>query len=620
MQAKDLDPVTFEILRHRMEEIVGEMYYVMGRVSGSPIIYQVGDHEEAILDADGETVMVGGGIVEWTYSLEAAGKHLVRQYEENPGIYEGDQFILNDAYVACVHAMDVQVLAPVFWEGKRVAWVVSAGHQTDVGGMAPSSYCPEATEVYQEGLQIPGLKIVEKGRVRKDVEETIRSMVRLPDLGMLEISSKIAANNTATTRLIETIERWGIDTLLAFFDQLKRYSQERVGIKLREIPDGSWEAIHYIESLKEPKEPYLKVQVTLIKEGDSLTMDFTGSSPQSEGSQNVSRIGAISNALCPYLTLLCHDIPWSAGVWRPVKFIIPEGTWVNPKRPAPTSYNTPPGGGFIVIAAVHDAVSKMLLSTEKLRHEAFASSSECGGSVVSGINKDGTPFVQILMEDIAGGMGGLADKDGDDTCANMWTPKTQIVNIETDELVFPVLYLYRKEIRDGGGPGKFRGGCGIATGLIPWDTPAKEIVCQDVSFGRKPRCGSGLAGGYPAPSAQWGVIRNSDILEKLKGGQFPRDIEEIKGETELVPSLQARKIGERDVLFVYNLGGGGYGDPIAREPGLVLEDVKTGYVSVGAAKDVYGVVIDPGTFEVDLKKTGELRQQMVQERLETGRK
>jgi N-methylhydantoinase B len=613
MDMRSLDPVTFEVLRHRVEEIVHEMYYTMAVVSGNPTIFEVGDHEEAVLDSTGETVIVGGGIVEWVYALEAGARFLVGNYEENPGINEGDQFILNDVYTACVHAMDVEILAPVFWEGKRVAWVVSAGHHMDVGGMTPSSWCPDATEALQEALLMPGLKIVEKGVVRRDVEELIKIMTRTPEFNLLDIRSKIAANNRAISRLHETIQHWGIDTVLSFFSKIKDFSEEKVRAKLRELPDGKWSTVHYIESLRED---YLKIQASIIKENEEITIDFSGSSPVSKGSQNLSKMGTISNALCAYLTMLCYDIPWSAGVWRPVRWVIPEGSWLNPiGRPA-TSYNTPCGGGNVTIGAVGQALAKMLLSSEKYRDEAYASSMLEGAGIVAGLTRENVPFSVGLMEMILVGMGALANKDGKDTGYNVHTPKTQIANIETNEQLFPWLYLYRREITDGGGPGKYRGGVGLEQALIPWKSPTETLFYLSIGMGDTIRANTGLAGGYPGPTKPWGIIKDSDILEKFRQGKAVRHPDEINGEREIRPPFTSYNLRRNDVLFhVVTTGGGGFGDPMKRDPQKVLKDVKYAYVSASGAREHYGVVIDAEKLQLNLVETDRLRRETIRKRL-----
>ena len=340
------------------------------------------------------------------------------------------------------------------------------------------------------------------------------------------------------------------------------------------------------------------------------------------GSQNVSRIGAIGNALCPFLMILCHDIPWTTGTWKPVTFNLPEGTVVNPRRPAAVSYNTPFGAGALVLCSVQAALSKMLLSSEKLRsegHQGYAGTGENGISpIMSGLNKDGTFFVGFTFDHEAAGMGALSDRDGVDSCANKYTPKNQIGNIETYELNYPMLYIFRRELCDGGGPGKFRGGVPIHNCFIPWDT--KSINASLLSAGTEPRNSAGLSGGYPPPNVKAGLIKNSDILDKFRRGEFPREVNEIKGEVYFLDCQGRITINEKDVYFSYQCGGGGYGDPIERDPGLVLNDVKGRYVSLEAAKDVYGVVIDPEKFEVDPEKTGEQRNKIIKERLRVGSK
>jgi N-methylhydantoinase B len=615
---KRLDPVTFEVLSHKIEEVVAEMYHTIGWVSGNPIVFESGDHQEGIFDANGEAVMFGGGIVEWTYALQAGAQHLTQEYEDNPGIYDGDQFLLNHAYVAAVHAMDIQLLAPVFWEGKRVAWVVTAGHQLDVGGMDWGGFSVGATEIYQEGLQIPGLKIVENGRVRKDVEEMIRTMTRTPDLGMLDIYSKIAANNVARARLLEILERYGLETVLTLFDQMRDYSEQQARERLRQIPDGSWSHVMYMESLRS-EERYLRCQVMVRKEGDRLTLDFTGTSPQSVGSQNLSAKATISNAFCPYLTLLCPDIQWTGGLYRPVEFVLPESTLVNPDWPTATSHNTAAGGGYLVIMTVHAAISKMMLSCDLTRDYAFAPAGPAlHAAQSSGIDKDGNFFIFIPMESLAGGMGGGPQSDGINSGANMWTPKTQIANVETNELLYPIMYLYRQEIQDSAGAGRHRGGVTQGYAYIPWGSRDNEITTRDHGHGAEPRMGIGLGGGYPAPNSPMFILRNSNVRAQFDEGQVPGSIDEMLGESQYTRTGETNEVHEQDVLVSYQGGGGGYGDPIERDPELVLKDIIDGYVSAQAATDLYGVIAESDGSSYNKGATEKRREEIRNGRLERG--
>jgi len=613
----ELDPITFEILRHKLDEVIAEAYHTIGRVSGSPVVYEAGDHQEAICTADGELAVFGAGVLHWVRSLGAGVKHVLETYRENPGFYEDDQFLLNDPYIATVHANDVQLIAPVFWKGELIAWVASASHQTDIGGIDPGSICPRAEEFYQEGFLSPGIKIVERGVVRKDIEELFRNMVRTPDLGLLDIRAKIASNNVMKAGIIRLVERYGLDTILALFQQLIRYSEERVRAKLREIPDGTWGTTNYIEGIREP---FLKIQVTVKKEGERLTFDFTGSSPQTQGPENIGIYGAISSAMNPFIAMLCYDIPWNEGLFKPVDFILPEGSIVNPRKPAAVSYNVPAGGNMLVMTAAHNALAKMLLSSEKYRTEACGN---IGAShvafVLAGINRDGSYFTTLIMDALGGGIGGSPDRDGPSTAQNHWCIKTMLVNVETNEMLYPFLYLWRKEVPDSGGAGKFRGGLGLMDAIIPWETP--QMVDVNLGCGAEPRNCLGLSGGYPAANTPAGVIRGAKLKEQFFAkGRLPRSLEEIEGKHERISPKSVTLVGEDDLLYGYMAtGGGGFGDPLERNPELVLKDVIDGYVSLEMAEEIYGVVIDRKAMTVDAERTAEQRQRLIQRRLERGK-
>lgn len=611
----ELDAVTFEILSHKLESIVAEGYYTIGRVSGNAVVYEAGDHQEALMTADGDLAAFGAGVLHWTTSMSMAVKRLIELYGDE--IHEGDQFLQNDPYTGCLHAMDMQILTPVFWEGILVAWTGSASHQDDTGAIDPGGFGIRATERYQEGFQTPGIKIVEKGKIKRDVEETFRNMIRTPDRCMLDISAKIAACNVMRERLYSTVERYGIDTVLTLFEQAIRTSEEGIRSKLREIPDGRWEAVNYVEGFSVS---HYKIKLALIKGGDTLTFDFTGTSPQTPGSENVSAVGAVGSAVDPFIPMMCWDIPWNSGMFRPLKFVLPEGSVVNPTKGAAVSCNTPAGAAYITTATAQNALSKMLLSSDKFRREA------CGNSMTgsqfpvwSGLNKDGIYFASHIMDALAGGSGALEDRDGDNTSANMWCAKVMISNVETNEMNYPVFYLTRKEVPDSGGPGKFRGGLSLLCAYTPWDT--EKLVNIHQGSGQEPRNSLGLAGGYPASSSRVYKIRNTEFLEKIKQGKPPRSLEEIGGTVEsFEKGLSIFEVGKEEVIYYTSGGGGGYGDPLERSPELMLKDVIKGDVSLGRAKKDYGVVIDPEKLEIDLEETEKERRRMIEERLKIGRK
>ncbi|MFH1124575.1 MAG: hydantoinase B/oxoprolinase family protein [Pseudomonadota bacterium] len=618
MEKKKLDPVTFEILSHRLDQIISEAYYTISHVSGSAVVTEVGDHQEAILDKRGYLALFGAGLVHWTPSLSLAGQYIAREYEENPGIYEDDQFVCNDPYTAASHGPDVALVAPIIFQGQRIGFAAAASHQMDIGGRDPGGIMVRPEQCYEEGLQIPAMKIIERGRWRKDVVSLIQASVRTPVFTISEIASKVAANNVIKARVNELCDRYGEETILALFEQIQDVSEEMVRAKLKRIPDGTWRAVHYNEGINREKLPHYKLSCALIKEGDTLTFDMTGTDPQSPQCENSGYPAATGNLMGAYVVMLCHDVPWSSGIHRPIKFIIPEGTIANPVKPGAVSYSTPSGSGYAIEGLGQELISKMLQTSQEDRKECCGVP---GGAIhdaqPSGINHDGNFFATILMMGIAGGGGGLPDRDGDNVAGNMWCPKTKIADAEMHEILYPILTLYRKEVPDTGGIGKYRGGNAMVTAYMPWDA-GSPLTNVGLSHGFDARVGNGTSGGYPAPNIAMHLITSSDVREQFKRGEFPRNAEDIQGERENPYPKSLWTIDSDDVSVYWCGGGGGYGDPLERDPQRVFQDVQDGEVTLEYAKEAYGVVVNPETLTLDSAKTEKLRKEMIDERLKAG--
>jgi N-methylhydantoinase B len=603
-----LDPITFEVLRHKLDEITAEGYHTIGRVSGSPVVYESGDHQEALCTADGRLAAFGASVLHWVRSISSGVKHVAERYAENPGIAEGDQFLVNDSYHAAVHASDVQLLAPIFWEGRLIAWAGTASHQMDTGGINPGGHHVDARDVFGEGFQTRGLKIVEGGVVRADVEDTFANMVRAPEVGLLDIRAKIAANNVMKERLLGMVERYGVETVLALFEQVIEYSESRLRLKIAELPEGRFTARSFVEGIIEPE---LSVQTSLERQGDGLTVDFTGSSPQSVGPENMGIPGTESCVMVSVITTLCHDIPWNEGLFQPIDFILPEGTVVNPTRPAPISATIPSGATHLAPTATEIALSKMLLESNGFKSEAHAgTSSSKNFPVFAGLTAEGVEFTTLILDANAGGGGALVDRDGDNSAHNPWSVKTTIGNVESAEMLYPILYLWRRETTDSGGPGEFRGGVGINAGMIAWRTP--ELVLVSVGTGNRARNTPGLAGGYPAANTPLGVVRGADVAgNHFSDGRQPASSEELPGERETISAKGITTLAKDDVLdIVLGGGGGGFGDPLRRRAEAVAADVEARRVSAEMGVRVYGVVLDDDgavDFAATEARRGEIR-------------
>lgn len=357
-------------------------------------------------------------------------------------------------------------------------------------------------------------------------------MVRVPALGLLDIRAKIAANNVMRERLLELTDRYGADTILGLFDQLIDYSETRLRRRLASIPDGEWSAANFVEAIVEDS---FGVQVKLSKRDDELTFDFTGSSPQTAGAENIATPGTMSCAMDPLISMLCHDLPSNEGLFRPVDFVMPEGSVVNPIRPAPISANVPSGASLLVASSSQSAVAKMLLASEDFRDEAAGNG---GGAficpILAGAQPDGSEFATVILECMAGGGGALADADGENSAFNLWAVKNAISNVETYEMSYPILYLWRREVKDSGGAGKYRGGVGLNAAIMPWQTPGMAAVT--IGAGNKARTSLGVAGGYPAATVPVGVAKGADVEATLFAeDRVASTVEELPGEHVVIP-------------------------------------------------------------------------------------
>lgn len=599
--SKFLEPVTFEIIRHKLLRIVDEAIVALKKVSGSTITNEAHDLMVALYRSDGSLLMGGMGYLHHLTLASQACKHIINEYSKDPGIFEDDMFMLNDPYSASLHTPDVFVISPVHYHGELVAWSASFVHVADIGAINPGGFSPDATESFHEGFTTPGLKFVERGKIKLDVWKTFMNMIRDPSFVSLDMRSQIAANNVAKQRIKKLIDKYGLADVNAVSAELINQSELLLRRKLIEIPDGTWRARQYIDTHEIP----LRVQLKITKSSDSLVYDFTGSSDQTAVPVNCTYWATWGAIFSPLLPLLCYDITWNEGVTRPVKMLAPSGTIVNCIKPAPVSVAT-----VCTIKIVNNlstlALSKMLKSSGKYREDSTGV--WLGGVAplsIYGLNRDRRFFVLTPAESMGGSGGARNFRDGIDLAGELTNSVSRWPNVESHELNAPILYLYRHYVRDSGGPGRYRGGRSGESSFIPYDSPEDGFNFTAYGNGTNFASSEGIFGGYPGCTIRYVIHRNglstiSNSLDIAEG-----NLEEVWWG---VYHLQ-----KGDVLTVRWAGGGGYGDPIEREPKLVQDDVQGGDVSVQVAKDVYGVVTGPEEFENE--KTIQQRELIRIERL-----
>jgi N-methylhydantoinase B len=585
-----MDPITFSIIRHRLFRVVEEAVITLKHVSGSAITNEGHDLMVSLYRADGSLLMGGVGFLHHLTSAAEACKAVIRRFQGQ--INEGDIYLLNDPYTAALHTSDIYLVSPIHHNGVLVAWSACFVHVFDIGAMNPGGFAPDATDIYSEGFSSPGIKLVAGGELRQDVWDTLLNMVRGPEMVALDLRSMIACNNVARERTLALVEKYGPETFDQACQLLIAQSEQRLRERLSELPDGQWQSRQYIDV----KGTVHRVVLTMKKLGDRLIFDFTGSSPQSKYSINCSKWASIGGLFAPLFPLLCYDIVWNEGVIRPIEMIAPEGTIVNATRPAPVSVATV-GAIQSVNNAACSTIGKMLAASERYADEATAVWHANHFAIfMFGNNQKGNQTIGILTETFAGAGGARTFGDGVDVGGEIPNPISRMANVETIEATFPVRYLFRRRLRDSGGPGRYRGGTGGEMAIISHDAPDGGIDYVLSGKGTKFPMSDGLGGGYSGSSNDYVWIhapkdgRNTD--------RFAQTLDGITGDKEPI-SWGVFPLRGDDVLYVRWNGGGGVGDPLERSIDMVRDDVLGRTISDEAAREIYGVVLKDGKVEPD---------------------
>lgn len=610
----EIDPLTYEVLRHHLWSITDEMGEAIKKMSGSVVVTDANDFNFAIMDELGDEVQVGLYNTELCASMDMAVKWTLENRCANPGIHEGDMFLCNDPWIGGgIHQNDVSVFAPFFWEGKLFGWTAAVAHQVDLGGVSPGSWTPKAEDVFWESLPTPPVKIVESGSIRRDIEDVYLRRSRAPKLVALDLRAKIGANNVGHERLRSLLRKHGADVLKAVMYRMMDDAERRLRNKLRSLPDGTWKAVAYQDQAKEGDRNIHKIVLAMTKKDDRLIFDFRGTDPQA-GMINCTYAGMRGGIIATILPILAGDIPWCpGGIHRCYEIISEEGTLNNCVFPAAIS-KASVASCWATANAVTECLSNMTNTSVTHRKNTM---SVCQGTwdliLLSGIDQYRNPFVTMLMDPMAGGLGARTDMDGVDTGGELVIPKGRIPDVEMNEFCYPILYLWRREEQDSGGAGKFRGGLGGSICFIVYDSPGERLHLVVSHSGKALPMSSGLSGGYPASTAHDVLIRKSSVGDLIRRGILPGELNEIQGTVEVMPPEGETDIFNHEVYYTQWQGGGGYSDPLLRDPSRVQADVVEEKISPDTARDIYGVVLQAGS-KIDLDQTAKLREEIRKKR------
>lgn len=605
-----VDPVTFEVIRHRLLAITDEQGATLAAISGSPHVVNANDFNVGLYLPDGSVAAMGRTILLHSASMALITRHVIEDCEVDPGIAAGDMFVVNNPWKGSIHAQDMGVVAPIFFEGELLAWTGAMCHMPDIGGSRPGSFCNDATECYQEGLQLTPTKLVEGGRIRSDVWNLIMAHTRAAPAVNLDLRGLIGANHTAIRAMTQLAERYGVATVKAVMNGLIELSDRRLRNRLASLPDATVRSRAFLDNDGGLDEVY-EVDLVLTKTGDALTFDYSGSSPQVEGYINCTISGLMAGINSALLPTLAYDAPWNEGLFRPIEVIAPEGLIVNARRPAAVSGGALEAGWLVEMTAV-EALSKLAACSDELIVEAQAA--PAGGPdqfVLSGVNAHGDPFTHVILDCLATGGGAYAHRDGVWTQGQHNIERQKISNAEDMELETPLLYLRRGLVTDSGGAGEFRGGQSMGSTFLVHRGWSLKAMCN--GHGWEVPNSTGIFGGLPGTQNIREMVSGSDVPERFAAGELPGDIAQIDGER---PRMRGRNgafpVHPGDVLSTIHQSGGGWGDPLARPVAALRDDLRTGAVSGSAAERLYGAVLDGD--DIDEAATAEERERRLAER------
>jgi N-methylhydantoinase B len=589
-RAIEFDPVDVEIFQRALYDAANEMGLVMIRTSGNPVIGEAVDFSTFIADAAGEIISFSGYMTMHLGPARQTVKHIV-EVVDPADIHPGDAFIANDPHTtgAC-HPPDVGVVRPIFAGDQIIAWCWAEAHLLDVGGMSPGGFAPGATECYAEALRFPGIKLMDRGRMIDDIRRLIMANFRMPVRNLNDIRCFIAACNVCDERLQKMFERYGVERFKEYAEISKDLSERATRKRIASLPDGVYTDTKWVEH-NGHRDDLFRLHCALTVDGEDMTIDFTGSSPQTDGFVNLSLGGTIGSAITPLMCTLVPDIPFNEGVIRALNIIAPEGTITNVQMPAPVSSGHMETGMNIAKAMTTVLAEAQAASNDSfVREHAMAPFHDAWiGGVFYAPDEAGQLTVFLDMNGGGAGGGAQTTTDGMDCSATFTQLNNGLPDIEINELAAPILYLWRRLNVGSGGAGRHRGGQGLRFAWTPWHTPGGQEHVFSACWHVPP---AGVFGGYPGSASAFRLASGAEVDKTFRTGVMPKDVDELGAPARMLTSKTlGLNLRPGDVFIQEEGGGGGLGDPLERDAEQVAHDVRDGYVTRDVGQAAYGVIV-----------------------------
>lgn len=552
------DPVLVEVVRNALAMVAEEAGIAAARSASSPFVSQASAIACAIFDAEGRLVVQTAGGMLHVSALQVMLPEIWKSHPPE-SLREGDAIILNDPFRGGIHPTDVGAFRPIFHDGKPVFYCGAMMIVSDLGGLSAGGLPANATETFHEGIVLPPLKFFAQGRRVAEIETLLQANSRTPQRIVGDIEALVIGGNIAAARMAVLIERYGMARLAAIIDDLFDHAERMTRHGIAAIPDGTYRGAYAIEEDGIETGRDFRVEVTVIVDGDRCRFDFTGTSRQARGAINSSYSQSLSGAVFALRCYLDPEIPLNEGFYRCLDIELPPGTLVNPNHPAACNLR------MATVQAMIDAISRALSGAYP--HHAAAAAGLVSTVTAHGKQLDGATswsFLDVFFG-IGGGRAGADGADGSPFI--IYGASNYDRNIESYELEFPMVYEEYRLLRDSGGPGRWRGGCGLVK-TVTFQVDAEITVRGTDRYIVPPQ---GADGGMAGKPGAWVLNRGRP------------------DETDLPPKRTNHRIRAGDTLTMVVAGGGGLGDPRERDHDLVRRDVEEGYVSARSAREDYGL-------------------------------
>ncbi len=551
------DPFTLEIVKDKLAAAADEMGVVLARTSMSPIVYEVLDFACGLTDAEAQVIAQTNGLTLFTGTFGPQVQSVLRRFPARE-MAPGDVYMTNDPYEGGTHICDVCLVSPAFAGGELVAFAVSITHWIEIGGAVPGSIPVDATEIFQEGLLFPCIRLARAGGENEVVREVIRANVRLPRLALSDLDAGIAAVRIGVRRVEEVCERYGVEAMREAARAILDHGERVTRAELATIPDGVYRAEDFIDGDGVSEEP-IPIRVEITVDGETLTADFTGCAPQARGPVNCSWGALHSACKTVFRAITSPHTPSNDGCFRPFRIVCPQGTVFTAVPPAPTGWYYE-GSAFAT-----EIVWKALAPVVPDRLGAGSYVSLCA-TYVTGVDSE-TGELFVLAEPNDGGWGGNPSADGESGLIATTDGDTYNFPVEVVESRFPVrVERYALNTEAGGGAGRHRGGFGL---VREYRIVNPGGAASYASLGGWQRLPWGLSGGRPGTHNYVEYVRPGG--ERIRRGRI-RHID----------------LAEGDLVRIVTGTGGGFGDPRERDPELVRADVADGYLTPEQAREEYG--------------------------------